>query len=111
LVDSSAGILPPARNPNQISMILETLARCTKTSSTDLMAQLQRGTEIPWGTSCALFTRVGDRSAELVKAYLARRMLQVNLFSAEETLALCDGSSSGENSGSANGENKEMNIA
>jgi hypothetical protein len=76
----------------------------------DLMTQLQRGTEIPWGTSCALFTREDDRSAELVRAYLVRRMLQVNLYSVEETLALCDGSSSGGNSGDAIGENTEMNI-
>ena len=88
LSGSYAAFLPPARNPYQISMIMETLARCTMTAGIDLLDQLNRCNDIPWGTSCALFTMKENQSANLVKSFLKRRRLHVKLFSAQKALAL-----------------------
>jgi uncharacterized protein (DUF58 family) len=88
LQGSSTGILPPARNPYQISMIMETLARCTTTAGTDLLTQLSRSIQIPWGTSCAVFTLKNNSSADQVKTFLQRRRLPVKVFSCEEALDL-----------------------
>jgi len=108
LIGSSTGTLPPARNPGQLSMIMETLARCTGRADTDLLALLQNGTEIPWGSSCALFTRQYDHNAQLVKAFLKRRMLPVKVFAAAEALALCNGSASVDSSAGAIDENRQI---
>ena len=87
---SSTAFLPPARNPYQISMMMETLARCTMRANIDLLDQLSRSSEIPWGTSCTLFTIEENQSAKLVKAYLEQRRLHVKVLTVDKAIALCN---------------------
>ena len=86
---SSTAFLQPARNPYQISMIMDTLARCTMSASLDLLDQLNRCIEIPWGTSCVLFTLKNNQSTKLVQAFLERRRLHVTTITTGKALALC----------------------
>lgn len=84
----SRAILPPARNPLQMAMILETLARCGRQSRIDLLGVLRHRYGIPSGTSCALFTANFDDQAQLIQASFARRKTPLKIFSIEKIMAL-----------------------
>lgn len=84
----SRAVLPPARNPFQIALILEALARCGMSANGDLIGVLRRSFSLPWGTSCALFTHSLDDEAQLIKAFFSRQKAPLTVFTRQETLAL-----------------------
>jgi len=84
--------LAPARNPRQIALILETLARTVKTSTGDLLNVVRGGLQLSHGTSCVVFTFALDRKAEMLLAFLLRRGIPVKAFTWEASLALRDDS-------------------
>ena len=111
LLGSAANILPPARNPYQLSMIMETLARCTMTAGSDLLTLLRHNIATPWGTSCVIFTLRNDSSAQLVKAFLERRRLPVNVYTCEKALSLREQDSATGESEEANQDGKTIEAA
>jgi uncharacterized protein (DUF58 family) len=53
-------ILPIERNPHQMSLLLELLARLEMKSKEDLITIIRRGMTLPRGLSCVHFSRMGD---------------------------------------------------
>jgi uncharacterized protein (DUF58 family) len=75
LTGGKSAILPIARNPQQLSAILEVLARLRMEPGSDLRDTLKRGLSLPWGVSCVLFTLEADERARAVEEYLALRKI------------------------------------
>ena len=84
----SKSILPPARNPGQIALIMETLARCTMATAGDLLSLLRRSCDIPWGTSCTLFAFGLEQETQLVKSFFLSRRIPLEVFTCQKALAL-----------------------
>lgn len=85
------GIVPVvgvSRSPQQLTDILETLARLRREPGETLIDML-RTVEIPWGTSCLYFSLDENPATDIVKAHLKRRKMPIVHFTAEIALALC----------------------
>lgn len=88
---TSRRILPPARNPGQMALIMETLARCTRAATGDLLRLLRHSYDIPWGTSCVLFSSGLEQETQLVRTFIQRRRIPLEIFTCEKALALREG--------------------
>jgi uncharacterized protein (DUF58 family) len=75
LTGGKSAILPIARNPQQLSAILEVLARLRMEPGMDLRDTLERGLPLSWGVSCFLFTLEADERAHAVEEYFALRKI------------------------------------
>ena len=76
-----------SRSPQQLSDILEALARL-KMEQRKALIDMLRAYEIPWGTSCFYFTLKDDPAADVVKAHFRRRKTPVLSFTFETASAL-----------------------
>jgi uncharacterized protein (DUF58 family) len=76
-----------SRSPQQLSDILEALARL-KMEPGEALVDMLRRVEIPWGTSCLYFTLEEDPAADVVKAHFKRRKTPLLPFTLETTSAL-----------------------
>jgi uncharacterized protein (DUF58 family) len=76
-----------SRSPQQLSDILEALARLKMEPGEALISMLRK-VEIPWGTSCLYFTLKEDASADVVRAHFKRRKTPVLPFTFEISSAL-----------------------
>jgi uncharacterized protein (DUF58 family) len=76
-----------SRSPQQLSDILEALARLKMEPGKALIDML-RNVEIPWGTSCLYFTLKEDPTADVVRAHFKRRKTPVLPFTFETSSAL-----------------------
>ena len=81
-------ILPPARNPHQISRILETLARSRMSAEDDLLNVIRHSAPVHRATGCALFTHRLDREAELLSAFFSRSRIRLKIFTSDKATAL-----------------------
>ncbi|MBN1254465.1 MAG: DUF58 domain-containing protein [Deltaproteobacteria bacterium] len=77
LTGGKSAILPIARNPQQLSAILEALARLRMEPGMDFRDTLERGLSLPWGVSCVLFTLEADEKAHAVEEYFALRKIPI----------------------------------
>jgi uncharacterized protein (DUF58 family) len=75
LTGGKSTILPIATNPQQLSAILEVLARLRMEPGIDLRDTLEGGLSLSWGVSCVLFTFEANEKAHAVEEYLARRKI------------------------------------
>jgi uncharacterized protein (DUF58 family) len=71
------GMIPVARNQQQLSALLEVLARLRMKSIGDLLKTLPWGSELPWGLSCVLFTLEEDRATLALKDYFEHLRIPV----------------------------------
>ncbi len=92
-----------SRSPQQLSDILEALARL-KMEQRENFIDMLRAYEIPWGTSCFYFTLKEDPALDVVKAHFRRRKTPVMSFTHKTASALrrdvlvdADGALSAEN--------------
>lgn len=76
-----------SRSPQQLSDILEALARL-KMEPGEALIDMLRKVEIPWGTSCLYFTLKEDPTADVVRAHFKRRKTPVLPFTFEASSAL-----------------------
>ncbi len=74
------GILPVSRNPQQLSMILELLARLEAVAKTDFLDTLRSGSVIHWGMSCVCFVYEEDQRADRIGEYFAYHRTPVKIF-------------------------------
>ena len=80
-------VVPISRSPQQLSDILEALARL-KMEPEEALINMLRKVEIPWGTSCLYFTLKDDPTADVVRAHFKRRKTPVIPFTFEISSAL-----------------------
>ena len=80
-------VVPISRSPQQLSDILEALARLKMEPEEALINMLHK-VEIPWGTSCLYFTLEDDPTADVVRAHFKRRKTPVISFTFEISSAL-----------------------
>jgi uncharacterized protein (DUF58 family) len=76
-----------SRSPQQLSDILEALARL-KMEPGETLTDMLRKVEIPWGTSCLYFALKKDPTADVVRAHFKRRKTPVLPFTFETASAL-----------------------
>ena len=76
-----------SRSPQQLSDILEALARL-KMEPGEALIDMLRKIEIPWGTSCLYFILKEDPAADVVRAHFKRRKTPVLPFTFETASAL-----------------------
>jgi uncharacterized protein (DUF58 family) len=76
-----------SRSPQQLSDILEALARL-KMEPGEALIDMLRKVEIPWGTSCLYFTLKEDPTTDVVRAHFKRRKTPVLPFTSETASAL-----------------------
>ena len=85
LTGGKSTILPIARNPQQLSAILEILARLRMETGSELKDTLKRGLSLPWGVSCVLFTLEADERAYALEEYFALRKIPTAFMAARVT--------------------------
>ncbi len=76
-----------SRSPQQLSDILEALARL-KMEQREAFIDMLRAYEIPWGTSCFYFTLKEDPAVDAVKAHFRRRKIPILSFTFKTASAL-----------------------
>jgi uncharacterized protein (DUF58 family) len=74
------GIIPVSRHPQQLSMILETLARLEAAVKMDFIETLRGGRVIHWGMSCVCFVYEEDQRADRIGEYFASHRTPVKTF-------------------------------
>jgi uncharacterized protein (DUF58 family) len=87
ITKGTSPVVSISRSPQQLSDILETLARL-KMEPGEALINMLRKIEIPWGTSCLYFTLNEDSTADVVKAHFKRRKTPVLPFTFETVSAL-----------------------
>jgi uncharacterized protein (DUF58 family) len=80
-------VVSVSRSPQQLSDILEALARL-KMEPGEALIDMLRKIEIPWGTSCLYFALKEDPSTDVAKAHFKRRKTPVLPFTFETMSAL-----------------------
>ena len=73
-------ILPVARNPQQLTALLEALARLRMEAFRDLMDTMRLDLRLPWGISCLYFALEEGGAAEAAREFLVRRRIPVLFF-------------------------------
>ncbi len=74
------GMVPVAKNQQQLPAILEILARLQMESREDLLKTMQHGLNLPWGLSCVLFLFQDDESTSSIRKYFEHRRIPVTFF-------------------------------
>jgi uncharacterized protein (DUF58 family) len=73
VVQGGSTILSIARNPQQLSSILEVLARLQMRVKENLVDTLHRGLELMWGVSCIHFSYEEDIKTLAIEGYFSHR--------------------------------------
>jgi uncharacterized protein (DUF58 family) len=77
VVEGGPTILPIGRNPQQVSSILEVLARLKMKAKADLASTLNRGLHLAWGASCVHFSYERGVTTPAVVGYFSHRNIPV----------------------------------
>lgn len=80
IVGGGPGIVPIAKNCQQLPAILEVLARLQVESKGDLLDVLRRGLGLHWGMSCVHFSYEEDGTVVAAKEYFKHRKTPVLFF-------------------------------
>ena len=80
IVGGGPGIVPIAKNRQQLPAILEVLARLQVESKGDLLDVLRRGLGLHWGMSCVHFSYEEDGTVVAAKEYFKHRKTPVLFF-------------------------------
>ncbi|MCX5906285.1 MAG: DUF58 domain-containing protein [Deltaproteobacteria bacterium] len=80
IAGGGSAIVPIARNPQQLSAILEVLARLQMKSRGELLDVFRRGLELRWGVSCVHFSYAEDGTVAPAAEYFKHRKTPVIFF-------------------------------
>jgi len=75
VVDGGPSILPTGRSPQQLSAILEILARLKMRANGSLTDIIYRTLELPWGVSCVHFANERDEGTKAIAQYFSYRRI------------------------------------
>ena len=73
-------IVPVTRNPQQLTALLEALARLQMEPAQNLIDMIRHHVGLPWGMSCLYFTLAEDSGARAVREYFTHRRTPIVLF-------------------------------
>jgi uncharacterized protein (DUF58 family) len=73
-------ILPVMRNPQQLTALLEALARLQMEPARNLIDTMRLHVRLPWGISCLYFALQEDGAAEDARQFLTHRRIPVLFF-------------------------------
>ncbi len=73
LVEGGPSILPMGRGPQQLSAILEILARLKMRATGDLTGRLHRMPQVSWGVSCVYFSYTQDDGSRATAQYFSHK--------------------------------------
>jgi uncharacterized protein (DUF58 family) len=73
-------ILPVTRNPQQLTALLEALARLRMEPALDLIEMMRRHLRLPWGVSCIYFALEEDGAARATREFFTHRRIPVLFF-------------------------------
>ena len=96
VVDGGPSVLPVGRSPQQLSAILEILARLKMRANGSLSDIICRALEIPWGVSCVHFSCGPDEGTRALAQYFSHRRIPM-------ILVMCSSAARGEEIGSTPG--------
>jgi uncharacterized protein (DUF58 family) len=77
IIGEGPGMIPVARNQEQLPAILEVLARLQMESSGGLLEAMQHGFDLPWGLSCVLFLFEEDKTTFVIRKYFEHRRIPI----------------------------------
>jgi uncharacterized protein (DUF58 family) len=80
MTGEGSAVVSPARNPRQMTALLEALARVQMEPAGDLLETLRRYGKIPGGISCLYFSLERDDAARLAQAYFRQRRIPFQFF-------------------------------
>jgi len=80
LTGEGSSILSVTRNPRQLTILLETLARLRMEPARDLIDTLRLHLRVPWGVSCLYFSLDKDETARTAREYFAQRRIPFLFF-------------------------------
>ncbi|MFC1863143.1 hypothetical protein ACFL1Z_04235, partial [Thermodesulfobacteriota bacterium] len=84
-------IVPISRSPQQMSIILELLARLHMEREGDLHDQLSRGYSLPWGVSCLHLSYDRNGTTSATEAYFRARKIPMRfMVSKKQTVQTAD---------------------
>lgn len=75
VVEGGPSMLPLGRSPQQLSSILEILARLKMRAHGNLADTLYRALELPWGVSCVHFSYGQDEATLAIAQYFSHRKI------------------------------------
>jgi uncharacterized protein (DUF58 family) len=75
MVEGGPSILPLGRGPQQVSSVLEILARLKMKAYGKLMDRLYHALELPWGVSCVHFSYDQDEATLATAQYFSHRRI------------------------------------
>ncbi|MBW1912519.1 MAG: DUF58 domain-containing protein [Deltaproteobacteria bacterium] len=90
LAGNGSLIIPIARSPVQLSVILETLARVTMRSEARLTDILSQGYVMPWGVSCLAFAYEQGEATAAIEASMRNRNIPTIFVHAQKTPGFSD---------------------
>jgi uncharacterized protein (DUF58 family) len=73
-------ILPVTRNPQQLTALLEALARLRMEPALDLIEMMRRHLRLPWGISCIYFALEEDGVVRAAREFFTHRRIPVLFF-------------------------------
>lgn len=82
-----AAVIAITRNGQQMSRILEALARLRMTAEQDVLDVLRQGLVLPWGVTALCFVHHADRTAGELCQYFRHRRTPVSLFVSQDPVA------------------------
>lgn len=80
LTGEGSSILSVTRNPRQLTILLETLARLRMEPARGLIDTLRLHLRVPWGVSCLYFSLDKDETAQTAREYFAQRRIPFLFF-------------------------------
>ena len=80
MAGEGSAIVPVTRNPQQLTTLLEALARMQMEPVQDLLAVFRHHLRLPWGISCLYFALEKDEAARTAKEYFTQRRIPFLFF-------------------------------
>jgi uncharacterized protein (DUF58 family) len=89
-------IVAVMRNPHQLTILLETLARVQMEPTRSLIDTLRLHLRVPWGVSCLYFSLEKGETARMAKEYFIQRRVPFLLFSGHPLFHSAEAGSAGD---------------
>jgi uncharacterized protein (DUF58 family) len=80
MTGEGSSIVSVTRNPRQLTVLLETLARVQMEPARGLVETFRLHLRVPWGVSCLYFALEKDEAARMAKEYFTQRRIPFRFF-------------------------------
>jgi hypothetical protein len=80
MTGEGSSIVSVTRNPRQLTVLLEALARVRMEPARSLVDTFRLHLRVPWGASCLYFSLEKDETARMAKEYFTQRRIPFLFF-------------------------------